>query len=95
MNPEEKFAKVMRELRIRSGYTQEGVAVRLKEFDIDLHFSAISKMESGTRVIRLNEAVAVLTILGGSLIDAIDSPCCNCFGNPPRGFRCNECGSSS
>lgn len=95
MAAEARFGQTMRALRVRAGYTQEQLAERLKEFGIRLHFSAISKMESGDRQIRLNEAVALANILGVLLSDALESSCATCFGTPPRGFTCNECRSSS
>jgi len=95
MTPEQKFGRTMRALREKSGFTQTGMAEQLLAFDIKVHPSAVNRMEKGTRGVRLNEAVAVARILCVSLPDILDSSCLTCFGSPPHGFTCQECGSSS
>lgn len=94
MTPEQMFGQTMRALRKRSGYTQAEIADQLVAYGIKLDPSAVTRMENGDRSVRLNEAVAVATILFVSLPDILESSCMTCFGSPPRGFRCTECGSS-
>lgn len=95
MSPEQKFGQVMRALRTRAGFTQSQMAEQLLAFGIKVDTSAVTRMEKGTRGVRLNEAVAVARILCVSLPDILDGTCLTCFGSPPHGFTCQECGSSS
>lgn len=95
MSAEETFAKRMRQQRMRLGWSQAALASALRAHGISLHFSAIAKMEAGTRVIRLNEAVAISGALGVGFIQMPDEPTCEiCLNTPPVGFTCQNCGAS-
>lgn len=71
MDPEYVFGRRMREERELRGWSQAEMAQRLAEYGVELHPSAIAKMEaraaSSPRAIRLNEAVAVSRVLGVDL----------------------------
>lgn len=57
------FGRHLRRLREDRGWSQAAVATKLAAFHgIELHFSAIAKMEGAHRLIRLNEAVAIAEI---------------------------------
>lgn len=53
----------MRRVRESQGLSQAAIAAGLLGAGIELHFSAIAKMEAGSRVIRLNEAIAIADVL--------------------------------
>lgn len=65
--PEETFARRMRQLRDTEGIAQTVLAERLEHRGIKLDGTAITRMERGTRTIRLNEAVAVAAALDVSV----------------------------
>lgn len=95
MNPEQVFAKRMRAHREQRGWSQSTLADRLRLYGIDLHFSAIAKMELGVRAIRLNEAAAVATAFGVPLVKLLQEVRCDaCNDAPPAGFACKSCGAS-
>lgn len=66
--PEEHFARRIRAERQARGWTQAELAERLKEHGVDLHFTAIAKIEqpdpARQRAIRLNEAAALAQTFG-------------------------------
>lgn len=61
--PEEQFGRRVRAERQSRLWSQQELAGRLKEFGVDLHFTAIAKIEQRDsdhpRAIRLNEAIAL------------------------------------
>ncbi|OFL67445.1 MULTISPECIES: helix-turn-helix transcriptional regulator [unclassified Brevibacterium] len=62
--PEELFARRLRDQRRAAGMTQAGLARLLSRLQgSELNTTAITKMESGDRAIRLNEAVYIAHIL--------------------------------
>lgn len=62
----------MRRLREQRGWSQSAVATKLAAFHgIELHFSAIAKMEAANRLVRLNEAVALAEIFEVQLADML------------------------
>jgi restriction system protein len=73
--PERIFARRMKRERLRRGWRQEDLADRLALASLDLHPSAIAKIEREPdldkgiepRMIRLNEAVAIARVLGRSV----------------------------
>lgn len=64
---ESVFGRSMREARLRRGYSQKDLAEALAASDLDLDASAISRMEKGTRALRLSEAIAVCDVLSTTL----------------------------
>lgn len=73
-NPESVFAARLRQAREAAGMTQPQLATRLyEESGIRLDPSAITRMERGNRMIRLNEAVHLSAILGIKLWDLVVS----------------------
>jgi transcriptional regulator with XRE-family HTH domain len=67
----------MRELREIGGISQTVLAARLEHHDIRLDGTAITRIERGSRAIRLNEAVAIATALDvslGTLLHPAPSP---------------------
>lgn len=70
-DPEQSFARNVRAQRVARGWTQADLANELRRYGLDLHPSAISKIEresdsSGLspRLIRLSEAVVFARVLG-------------------------------
>jgi transcriptional regulator with XRE-family HTH domain len=62
--PEQIFARRMRELREKLGISQALVATKLRLVEgLKLDPTAITRMEKGTRAIRLDEAVAIARAL--------------------------------
>jgi transcriptional regulator with XRE-family HTH domain len=63
--PEQTFAQRMRVLREELGVPQTHIAMVLKlTHGIKLDPSAITRIEKGSRALRLNEAVAIAKVLG-------------------------------
>lgn len=74
-NPEAVFAARMRQAREAAGMTQPELADRLhQESGIKLDATAITRMERGNRMIRLNEAVNLSAILNIRLLDLVTMP---------------------
>lgn len=62
--PETQFGANVRQAREARGWTQETLARRLRDhFGLDLHQTAIARLEVGKRAITLNEAVALAQVL--------------------------------
>lgn len=61
--PEQQFGARVRELREQREMTQAGLAQVLESRGIRLDPSAIARLEKGQRSIRLDEAVAIGTVL--------------------------------
>lgn len=61
---EEHFGSQVRAARETRGWSQEALALRLKDEGLDIHQSGIARLEQGQRAIRLNEAAALSQILG-------------------------------
>ncbi|RLZ02888.1 hypothetical protein CWC38_08715 [Kocuria tytonicola] len=57
----------MRELRAQRGYSQKRLADELTAGGVELDASAVSRMEKGTRSLRLSEAMAVAEVLSTTL----------------------------
>ncbi|MCR4525662.1 helix-turn-helix domain-containing protein [Kocuria rhizophila] len=57
----------MRELRTQRGYSQKRLADELTARGVELDTSAVSRMEKGTRALRLSEAMAVADVLSTTL----------------------------
>lgn len=70
---ERRFGRRMRQERERAGWTQVQLAERIRGLGVDLHPSAIAKMEdrdtAKPRAIRLTEASAIAAALGLSVSD--------------------------
>lgn len=62
--PEQVLGNQVRDIRERLGWSQETLARRLREVSgIDLHQSAIARLERGERAIRFNEAIGLGQVL--------------------------------
>jgi len=92
---EQMFAKRLREQRTRRGWSQTMLADRMRTEGVDLHPTAITRMESGERGIRLNEAVAAAAALTVPLEHLLKLVFCDqCVDAPPTGFTCQKCGAT-
>lgn len=92
MTPEETFAKRMRQVRERRRWTQTQLADWIRVEGIDLHPTAITRIESGERSVRLNEAVAAASALNVQLEELLKPITCESCGDvPPKGFTCQKC----
>lgn len=67
MSAAETFGAKVREFRTDFGLSQAQLAEKLTKHGINLHFSAISKIENAERTVTLNEAVALAEVLYISL----------------------------
>lgn len=68
--PEQQFALQVRHRRIAQGVTQQAVAdALLADHGIRIDATAITRIESGRRSIRLNEADAIAQVLGMTVAD--------------------------
>jgi len=64
LTAEQLFGRQVKEARLSRGWSQDQLARRLREeYDLDLHQTAIGRMESGTRAIRYNEVSALASLL--------------------------------
>lgn len=70
-DPERIFGRRLREERERCGLGQADLAALITKAGVPVIGSAISKTESGRRLVRLNEAVAIAAVLGVPLIAMI------------------------
>ncbi|MEU7696664.1 helix-turn-helix transcriptional regulator [Microbispora hainanensis] len=61
----------VRDLRLRRGWTQQDVVVRLRSYDISLHQTAIARLEAGRRAVGISEAVSLARVFGVSLNDLV------------------------
>lgn len=70
---ERRFGRRMRQERERAGLTRLQLSERIRELGVDLHQSAVAKMEdrdtAKPRAIRLAEAAAIASVLGISVSD--------------------------
>lgn len=65
LTPESQFAARMRECRLAAEMSQAELARRLSELmDVRVVATAITKIESGARTVRLDEAVYAAQVLG-------------------------------
>ncbi|MGW3347766.1 LuxR C-terminal-related transcriptional regulator [Nonomuraea rubra] len=64
----------VRELRQALGWTQQDVAERLRVFGVSLDQSSVARIESGSRLIRLSEAIAFAKVFDIDLERLISVP---------------------
>lgn len=90
-----KFRTAVSDRMTEIGLSQEDVARALAAGGCKVHNSAISKVISGHREVRFEEAVLLASLLGLDLRAFAVEPtvCTTCFGAPPAGFTCNACGT--
>ena len=69
--PEERFGRLVRAAREAREWTQEALVRHLKDAGLTLDQSGVARIESGKRLVRLNEVVALAKVLGIDL-QAID-----------------------
>ncbi len=70
---ENRFGQAVMDGRVAHRMSQKTLAVALREHGLSLDASAISRIEKGTRAIRLNEAAIIAALLGFSLAE-VESP---------------------
>lgn len=97
MNTGELFAFRMRQLRKARGLSLEALAARTTS-----SVAAVGSWERGHRAATAEKADEVARALGASLGRMLDpdcplgavflTPCGNCQGRPPAGYRCLSCG---
>ncbi|WP_174527616.1 helix-turn-helix domain-containing protein [Micromonospora maritima] len=64
LTPEQTFGGQVREAREARGWSQEALARRLREeIGLELHQTAIARLERGDRTIRFNEVTALARVL--------------------------------
>ena len=72
--PSDIFARRLREERSRANLSQAAFAARVSELlGYTIDGSAVTRIESTKRAVRLDEAVAIAKALGLSLVDMIPS----------------------
>lgn len=64
---EQRFGQAVHEQRTLKGWSQREFAERLTDAGIAVDASAVSRIENGTRALRLVEAVVIADVLGQSL----------------------------
>lgn len=69
---EERFGAEVAERRQVMGLSQKALADRLAEYGLKVDASAISRVETGTRALRISEAIVIAQVLGFSLEDVAD-----------------------
>jgi transcriptional regulator with XRE-family HTH domain len=67
-----RFGDLMKAKREEKKWSQRRVAELLEEADVRLDPSAITRIERGTRDVKLREATAIAHVLGINLADALD-----------------------
>lgn len=67
VDAETHFGIRLRELRQRRGWTQQEVVQRLADHGLVLHQTAIARIETAARPVRLNEALTLAAVLGVDL----------------------------
>lgn len=75
MKPNDAARKVIRRERERLGMTQQGLANQVfitSGGNINLHYTAVTRIENGERSISLDEAVAIAKALDLTLAQLID-----------------------
>ena len=70
--PEQQVGKTIAELRRANGWTQAALGERLGRLGYPMHQSAIAKIESAGRPLRVNELAALARIFGVSPGDLFD-----------------------
>lgn len=68
------FGAGVRAARERLGWTQQQLSDRLLEHDLRMDTSAITRVESGSRDVRLSEAARIATALGATLDQLVPQP---------------------
>lgn len=63
MTPEQFAGRRVATLRNERGWTQQELAERLAQLGHEMHQTTVAKLESGRRPIRLNELIALATLL--------------------------------
>jgi transcriptional regulator with XRE-family HTH domain len=78
---ERRFGVRVRQERLRRGWRQEDLAIRVAAEGVSLHFTAFTKIEAGHKRVRLIEAVAIAAALDVPLTFLLSS------GNPSETAR--------
>lgn len=71
MNLDQRFGASMKALRIERGWSQRDLASQLINKRMPVDASAVSRMESGARSLRLSEAGLVAEALGVTVSDML------------------------
>ena len=98
-DPESWAGSRFRELRNQRGWSQQDVADRMKAFGYSWSQATMTRLETATRPVRLNEVADLAALHGLKIGDflagapAVAQPSCPaCKGRPHPGFTCNTCG---
>ena len=71
--PGARFARRLREERERAGLSQADLAGRLSDVLNDaIYHSAVARMESGKRSVKIDEAIAIADVLGVRLAELLE-----------------------
>lgn len=70
--PDERFGEGVSEARALRGLSQKGLAAALTSRGFKVDASAVSRIEGGTRAVRLSEALIIANVLGVDLAVLLD-----------------------
>lgn len=65
------FARSVKEARAATGMSQESMVEKLRQHGVDIHVTAIGKIEKGMRKVSIDEAVAFSRVLGVPIADLV------------------------
>jgi transcriptional regulator with XRE-family HTH domain len=82
-------------LRLRGGLTKVAVSERVRLLGRSIPPLAVARIEAGTRRVDADDLVALAAVFGVAAGRLLEAPgaCAQCFGMPPAGFACRECGA--
>lgn len=66
---ERELGRRVRELRVANGLSQAELANRMQAAGVALHASALTRIETGSRVLKASEAFVLADVLGQSVTD--------------------------
>lgn len=90
-----RIAARTRELRKSAGMTGTMLAKALQAHGVNWNRTTVAKFETGQRAaLAVDELVALAAALHVPAASFLEAGCLRCFGNPPAGFTCNQCGAS-
>lgn len=90
------FALRVKQCRQWRGWTQVGLADRLRVHGVNLDQAAIARIEKGKRRVLMIEALRLAQALETPVSQLLNAVTCDhCKDQPPAGFACPKCGAGS